>query len=82
MKVIHDFINCRSTFVRSGIISKVCQVRTNSPPKRNLKDLCYRAEAQLLHMTEEPTFSFLGSITKVIIDNLQITSISIESISA
>ena len=25
-KVIHDFIKCRSTLVRSGIISKVCKV--------------------------------------------------------
>ena len=27
-KVMHDFNKCRSTFVRSGIISKVCKVRT------------------------------------------------------
>ena len=27
-KVIHDFIKCRSTFIRSGIISIVCKVRT------------------------------------------------------
>ena len=25
---IHGFIKCRSTFVRSGIISKICKVRT------------------------------------------------------
>ena len=27
-KVIHDFLKCRSTFVSSGIIIKVCKVRT------------------------------------------------------
>ena len=27
-KVIHDFIKCRFTFVRNGIISKVCEFKT------------------------------------------------------
>ena len=42
-EVIHDFIKCRSTFVRSGIISKVCKVRT-IVLKKQITNICVKQQ--------------------------------------
>ena len=90
-KSILDFIKWRSTFLSSGIITKICKVKTIVLKKHMSQmsmlksrdpsiDFCGTPYPSCLKSTEWRTyFNFLWCITKVIIDKLQ--CVSIESIS-
>ena len=48
-KIIHDFIKCRSTFVRSGIISKIYKIRTIVLRKQITKIYVKQQRSNLSH---------------------------------